>query len=453
MLGGVDVQVVEAASVAGGVVRTERIEAPEGTYLLETGPNTWQPGQEGFEAAMIELGLESQRLDTTEVAKKRFIVRDGAIHAIPGNPLGFLFSPLMSFGGVMRVGLEPLMWKKTDDPDESIWDFGARHIGKEAADILLDAFVGGVYAGDAKRLSLNAAFPLMAGFEAEGGSIVRGAMAHMKRKKAARVAAEGRWDGLQPTREPTPKGSLASFRDGLGTLGSACTRLLGDRLHLETPARGLRRTGDRFLIETTHGTLSARRLVLATQAHVAADLVGEGELGVDAALRDDAAAALGEIPYARVALVYLGLPRESVTHPLDGFGFLTPSSEKRRLLGTLFSSTLFANRAPDGHVLLTTFVGGARRPDLVDASDDALVALVREELGELIGLQGPHTMFAVRRWERAIPQYEIGHLSRLRRVAALEAAVPGLHFAGSYRDGIAMAKCVDNGRALGRRLS
>jgi oxygen-dependent protoporphyrinogen oxidase len=293
--------------------------------------------------------------------------------------------------------------------------------------------VSGVYAGDPERLSVQATFPKLAALERNHGGLIQGAVAGIRTPRAPRPRQRG----------------IYSFRDGLGQLPAAISARLGESLWCGARVTALVRQGDGFQVDIERlrerTTLDADQVVIATPSDVAATLVRP----FDSGLADELAA----IEYAPVAVVVTAFARAAVQHPLDGFGCLVPRLERRTVLGSLWNSSLFPGRAPDGMVLLSNFVGGARHPDLVDRSDDELTRLVVGDLGRLLGVTGPPTWTRIIRYCRAIPQYVIGHAARVERIEQATAHITGLSLVGNYLRGVAVGDCLEKGLSLGRSLT
>lgn len=422
---GHDVAVIEAAPVAGGNVRTLEHQG----YLIEAGPNTLLDNHPAIRQLVDGLGLREIAREANRQAKRRYVVRDGRAVPLPGSPPAFLSTPLFSCRGKLRLAAEPFI--RRAEREESVAEFVRRRLGQEFLDWAIDPFVSGVYAGDPELLSVRAATAKVYALEHEHGSLLKGAL-----KKA--------WAARKAEVQTGPVGHMLSFERGLGQLVEALALSMGDRLHLETPAHSIRREAQRWQVETPRGSFRARHLILALPAETVAGLL-EPHLG-------EAVNALREIPYPPVASVALGFRREDVAHPLDGFGVLIPSKERRTTLGALFSSTLFEGRAPEGHVALTAFIGGRRHEEVGDWSDQQVLERVLADLGPILGLRAAPVMVHVNRWPRAIPQYELGHL---RRIAALDEALAkllGVFTRANWRDGVSVSDCIRNGQALAQRL-
>ncbi|MFB6373274.1 MAG: protoporphyrinogen oxidase [Bradymonadaceae bacterium] len=416
---GADVSVFEATERAGGPIQT----ADEDGYRLERGPHTILERNLETTDLIDVLGLEPELVEANEDASIRYVVRRGQLHAVPMSLGEFVSTDLFSSEAKWRLLAEPFVPARDDDVDESLANFVRRRLGEEMLDYAVGPLVGGIYAGRPRLLSARHAFDRMQRLEREHGSLFKG-MVYRGLSKALDDA-------------PSPEKRLFSFRDGSGRLTDALANRLDEAITYD------------FAVDTL--TLDDRRQWSVTSESGdeagAAPVYAVADMTIDAADRNGPElATLEAIEYAPVAIVALGFERDQVEHPLDGFGFLVPETEPYRILGSLFMSSLFPGRAPDGRVLLSTFVGGARQPELLDRSDEELVAMVRADLGELIGARGEPELIDVYRWDRAIPQYEVGYGRILERFDALERHYPGLHFTGAHRDGIAVPDLIEAGR-------
>lgn len=422
---GVEVEVIEATLRAGGVIGTERRDG----LLYERGPNSILDIGSFIDELLGELGILNERVDVSATAANRFIVRGGRLITLPSTPFAFLMTPLFSPASKLRLLREPFVARAPADAEESVADFVRRRLGREFLDYAVEPFVAGVYAGDPSQLSVAAAFPRLHRLESRYGSLIKGQI----------LGARERGKTGGKARHVAPS---FSFRDGLQTLTDALARGVR-KLTTGIRAVEIRREADGAIAVTVErgGELAEKRakaVVLSVPADCAAALL-QG-------VAPDAARALDEIPYAPLVSVVHGYRRDDVMHPLDGFGALAPRVEKRRILGTLFSSSLFEGRAPDGTVLFTTFVGGQREPELVLRPEEELADIVHQELAEFMGARGAPVFRAVTRWPRAIPQYTLGHLERIRRVEQAQQALPGLYLCASYRGGVSVADCIESGQ-------
>jgi len=420
------VSVLEEAPQAGGVIATVRRDGA----LYERGPNSTLDTSPRIAELLTELGIAGERADASATAAIRFIVRGGALRALPTSPPAFLKTNAFSPGAKLRLLREPFIAPTPAGVEESIAAFVRRRLGREFLDYAIDPFVAGIYAGDPERISVAAAFPRLLALEQKYGSLIRGqilgARERRKNKEVAKNAAKS-----------------FSFRNGMQTLTDALAARLA---HLACGVRVARvaRDGAAYVVEGTHGServvRRARSIVVAAPAPAAAAIV--------AGIAPEAGRALGTIEYAPVAIVVCAYRRADVAHPLAGFGFLVPKVEHRAILGTLFSSSMFDGRAPGDRVLLTTFAGGRRNPEVLGMTDEGLGDAVHAELADLIGARAAPVWREIVRWPQAIPQYDLGHLERLRPVEVAESANPGLWFCANWRGGVAVGDRIAKGDAL-----
>jgi len=420
---GIGVEVIDAASRPGGVIGSERRDG----VLYERGPNSILDANAHINELLDDLGVRSRRLELSAVSSKRFVVRGGTLVALPTSPPAFLGTPL--FSGRAKLGLlrEPFVAPVSPDIEESVAQFVVRRLGREFLDYAVEPFVAGIYAGDPAQLSLAAAFPRLYALERRYGSLIKGQILGA----AQRAERSGRSKHVAAS---------FSFPEGLQSLTDALARTLGN-VATGTHARSVRRAEAGAIVVTVEREgetveRRARAVVLAVPAYRAAPLIRDFAV--------DSARALDDIPYAAVASVASVYRRSDVAHPLDGFGMLVPRVEKRRILGTLFSSSMFDGRAAESEALLTTFVGGQRDPRLAALPDEDLRMIVTEELSDLLGARGAPRFCAVTRWAQAIPQYTLGHLERIRRAEQVQTVLPGLFLCGSYRGGVAVGDCIQS---------
>jgi len=417
---GVPVTLLEAADAPGGTARTVERDG----FLLETGPNSVLD-REGAVSALAE-SVGVQLRPASDRARRRAVVLGGRPRQLPSSPPALLGSDVLGPGAKLRLLLEPFSRRGPVGVDESLGDFARRHLGRTVTATLIDAVQTGIWAGDVEKLSAASAFPRLVALERAHRSLLLGAL------RSRRMGA-----AMGPT------AVLTSVEGGLGELGRAMARALGERVRLSSPATSLQRIAEGWRLTTPRGTVESPRLVLAVPTFEAARLVR----GLDGGLAE----ALDAFPYTGVAVVHLGF-RPALEPDPEGFGFLVPSGERRDILGVLYASSAFPFRAPGGGTLLTVLLGGAHRPDLLARDDAALVGTARAELRALLGVERAPSLTEVFRWPRAIPQYEVGHASRLERVEALAARWPGLWLTGNAYRGAGVADCVRSSREMADRL-
>lgn len=424
-----DLEVLEAGARPGGTIGTRRV----GGFSIEIGPNGVLDRDPATIDLARDLGLGDDLVTASAAARRRYLCVDGRLEALPASPPALLTTGTLSWLGRLRLAAEPFIRRRDDGTEESVAAFARRRLGAEAARVLIDAAVTGIFAGDPERLSVAAAFPRLVALEREHGSLVRGALAARKMRAAA-----------------GPSG-LVSLRGGMGQLIDRLAASLGaERLRHGTGVEAIERldaaSGGAYRLRCAGGhVVEARRVIVATPAFIAAPLLEP--------LAPAAASSLDAIPYAPVAVVALGYRRDAVAHPLDGFGFLCPDQEDRPALGCLFSSTVYPGlRAPEEHVLLRFLMGGRRHPERADGADDALVAAASAEAEALLGARGAPVVTDVIRWPRGIPQYEIGHRARVAAAeAALATAAPGIVLTGNAYHGVSLNDCAARARQLAER--
>ncbi|OHV13973.1 protoporphyrinogen oxidase [Kushneria phosphatilytica] len=430
---GRQVTLLERGACVGGNISTRR----EGDWQIEVGPNTLIMKPPLYRL-LGELELLDEAQPANAEARKRFIALKGRTVALPTHPLRAFTNPLIGASGWSQIVREPFV-RRSRKQEESLADFVERRLGRRVLEHMVDPFVSGVYAGDPARLSAQAAMPKLVALEREYGSLIAGGVARLWQSRRSPPVLPQQW-----------RGQLVSFPTGLQRLaerlGECITAEPGGEIRCDCDVTSVQREEAHWRVGTANGEYwRARQLVMAVPAPVAAELLAP----LDPALAEPLAA----IPYPPVNAIALGFRENDITHPLDGFGVLIPSVERRRTLGALFSSTIFPGRAPDGHILLNVFLGGRRQPDSAAGDDDAQVAQAVSDLRDLLGIRGEPVWQQVSRWPQAIPQYELGHGER---IAALDEALSrhqGLSLVGNWRDGISVGDCLENGRLLGERLA
>lgn len=423
------VRLFEATARLGGVVQSEETDG----WLVESGPNSFQENSTEVAGLLHELGLQDERVVASPEAKNRFIVRDGRLCPVPLSPGALLTTPLFSGGSKLRLLRELFRRPRHRTVDLSLADFIGDHFGQEIVNYGLNPFTSGVYAGDAGKLSARHAFPKLWQCEREHGSLIRGQMALAKARRAA---------GHPSTKIISFRKGLQALVDALGLRLPAGTVELNVKIESLVPGAPWRivwsRGGEAFTEEFGQVILA---VPAASLSRLAFGSLGERPLAL-----------LDAIEHPPVASLFLGFRRDQVAHALDGFGALVPAIEKRTLLGVLFSSTLFPNRAPSGHVALTVMVGGAVRPDLTQGSIDELTTAVMPDLTGLLGVSGAPVFRRLHVWRRAIPQYQLGYERFLDAMSACENSFPGLTIGGQVRDGIALPSCLESGLAMAGRV-
>ena len=424
---GINVTVLEKNPYPGGTIRT----VIDGDWLIESGPNSALETTPLFRQLFAGLAITDHIRYANGAADRRYILRRGRLHALPMSVGAFLRSSLWTVPGKVRLLKEPFVGRAAKE--ESIAEFVDRRLGREFLDYAINPFVAGVYAGNPEELSVQAAFPKLYALEEKYGGLVKGMI-------------RGRKERRERAEQAKDRAKMFSFARGMAVFPEAVTRQLRDRVKLSSPVVGVLRGGDcskdpahSFIVTYESSgrryALEADVVIMSLPSYAAGGLI-------DKSVSIDLQAVLAGIYYPPVVEVFLGYRREQVGIPLDGFGFLVPAVEKRRILGTIWSSVLFEDRAPASCVALTTFLGGARQPDLAQYQDKDVLTLVRSELADIMNITGPPVYTRISRWERAIPQYNLGYGKTIQAIEDCERQNPGLFFCSNYRGGIAVGDCV-----------
>ncbi len=437
---GVRVTVLERRNRPGGNVRSEKTEG----YLCEWGPDGFLDNAPDTLALARAVGVEHRLLPSSDAARRRFIFRHGRLNEVPASPTAFLTSPLLSIAAKGRIFGEPFA-RTRPEGDETIFDFAARRIGTEAASTMIDSMVSGIFAGDARSLSLRACFPKMWQLETDHGGLFRALLATRKRRRKEDAVG-------------APAGRLMSFDAGMETLIRGAADSLGDSLRTSIGVRSLRRGRESrgfvdlspmagFTLTTEAGMLEADAVVLAGPASESAELVRPFD--------HEIAALLSGIPTASLAVVCLGYDERAIAAergPLNGFGFLVPRSEKVRILGALWETSIYpGHRAPAGKALVRVMVGGALDQEAVTLDDDRLLGIVKADLARTMSVNTAPEFIRIIRHPRGIPQYNVGHLERMRRVDERLEAHPGLLLAGNSYRGVSINSCIAEADQIAER--
>lgn len=421
------VTVFESSDRVGGAIRTIHRDG----WLVEAGPNTLLLRDDSLDPLLARAGLGTELEVANPAAARRFIVRHGRPNALPENLWQAITTPIFNFSGKLRVLGEPFIRQNRDNPDETLASFARRRVGQEFLDYAVNPFIGGVYACAPEELCVRHALPRLWRLEQNHGSLVRGTIALIRAKRKAGVRTKPR---------------LVSFRDGLHSLPATLAAKLGSALQLNAEVLSTARLPAGW-------RLTLRRDGTTTTADFDSVLFtcGSAALARLSVADRQPLAVLATLPYSAVTSLALGFRRKDVAHPLDGFGMLVPAKENRRILGALFSSTLFPGRAPESHVLVTVFVGG-RQPEYAALPDAELDAVVLAELRELLGVRADPVFRQCNRWPQAIPKYTVAFGALAAAMDTFEHDHPGLYLAGNCRTGISLSDCLAAGLSVAARM-
>jgi protoporphyrinogen/coproporphyrinogen III oxidase len=417
---GFDVQVFEKNDRVGGSIVTEK----EKGYLIDLGPNSALETSDTLRDLIRELGLEEQKVYGNEASNNRYVVRDGKLHPIPMSPPKFLKTKLFSARAKLRLLKEPFI-KPTDGNDISLADFVRYRLGDEFLKYAINPFVAGVYAGDPENLSTQAAFPKLYALEQKYGSFIKGAIKGAReRKKRGEVSKD--------------RAKLFSFIDGMQIFPDTIAEKLNGKVITGIQVNTFQKTEEGYKISYSGNGQVKSKFYDKILLSVPADGLGR----VLAAMAPEEAKKIDKIEYPPVAVVFMGFKTAKILRDLDGFGFLIPKVENREILGSIWSSTIFPKRAPEGFAAFTTFVGGTRQPENGLLSDAKLEEVVLKDLNDLVGLKGTPDFIKIKKWPRAIPQYTMGYPEIQNMFNDLEQRFSGLYFAGNFRRGIGMGDSV-----------
>ncbi len=427
---GYDVKVFEKNSEPGGAMRTIRANG----FLHETGPNTIMETSPRVTELVSDLGLDGEKVYADDSSGIRYVVKNRVMQALPTGPKDFLTSPLFSKKTLIDLIKEIFKPAWDNRYEENLEQFVLRRLNHEFLDYAINPFVAGVFAGSPDRVSVKHGFGKLYQLEQEYGSMIKGQILGAKKRKKNKEKSK-----------QTAK--MFSFRNGLAALIEALVRQLDTAPEYGREIRKIQKDGDgRYHITDQDGHQhTGDGLLYCGTAHSLAGIDVEG-------IPEKAFVPLEKIVHPAVTVLTLGFRREDIGHSLKGFGVLIPEVEKFNILGALFNSTLFPGRAPEDTVLLTLFIGGMRQPEKAVLADDELVKMSLEDLNTLVEVKGDPVYTHIMRWDKAIPQYEVGYGANKELLTALEAENPGLWFAGNYRNGISAADTIVNATETAEKI-
>ncbi len=416
---GFKVSVLEVNQEVGGTMKSRIMDG----YLIEYGPNSALETTPLLKNICRKVGILDQMIYANESSKKRCILREGRLHPLPLSVLSFIFAGLWSFKGKMRLLLEPFYGRAKEE--ESIAQFVKRRLGREFLDYAINPFVAGVYAGNPECLSVRMAFPKLYALEEKHGGLIvgtiKGAFERRRRVEKAKITAK-----------------MFSFLEGMGTFPKAIASYLGSSVCTNAKATDIAKSRDKLIVSFKKNgkdsSLTTNTLVISTPAYQTPKLTKR--------ISPKISNVLNQIHYPPLCQVVLGYQVNDLGLKPDGFGFLVPQKEKRDILGTIFSSSIFPKRSPDGYVELTTFVGGTRTPELALRSDQNIIQTVKNELTNILKIKGNPEFVHLSRWQNAIPQYNLGYDMVHKAIEEVEKEHPGLYFCANYLGGIAVGDCI-----------
>lgn len=427
---GIDVKLFEKNTFPGGNIRTEKIDG----YLIEHGPNSTLETTPLINTLLESLGIIDRKIYASESAKIRYILKNGKLLALPMSSFAFLMTKLFSASAKLRLLKEPFIKSKSNEL-ETIAEFTERRLGREFLDYAINPFVAGVFAGDPENLNVKAAFPKLYELEQKYGSLIKGQLKSRKERKSRKE-------------ESKQSAKTFSFIGGLKELVDAIYTNIKGNVFLETTVTRINKNNNKYEITySIDGNVKSETfdsLVLASPAKSAGCLLEQ--------ICTSVAKEISAIYYPPVAVILTGFKKEVLGFIPDGFGFLIPGVEKRKILGSLWTSVIFPYRAPEGSYLLTNFIGGARQPELFGKSDAELEEIVLSELKELMGVKGSPDFVKIIRWPEAIPQYSRNHALLTDKLEKLQEETAGLFICSNYFKGISVCDCIKNAFATAEKI-
>ncbi len=417
---GLDITVLEADSEVGGSMKTNIQDG----FLIELGPNSGLETTPLIRQIADETGISGEMIYANETAKKRYILKNDELMALPMSLTTFLKTPLFSLPAKLRLAFEPFIGRSDDGYYQSIAEFVRRRLGKEFLDYAIDPFVSGVFAGDPEKLSVKSAFPKLYRLEELYGGLIKGMVKGAKERKKSKD-------------ESKQSAKMFSFKSGMQAFPRAIAAGLGDAVRTGCVIDKVVKDGRQYKVLFNDGKSSeiTADIVLSTIPAYKAASVFER-------MDSDLCERLKKIFYPPVKVLYLGYKNENIKRPLDGFGFLIPSKEKQKFLGSIWSSAIFPNRAPEGYAAFTMFIGGARSPHLFDIDHVELEQKILERFHDIMGISSAPEIKKEKFWQQAIPQYNLGYIEHERYFAKFEKENHGLFLGGNYRVGISVGDCI-----------
>jgi len=439
----IELSVVERSPWIGGKILTSHADP---SYTVEGGPDCFILEKPWALALVRELGMENELINTSNQASGTYIysgkklhrLPDGLIMMIPTKIIPFATSSLISWPGKIRMGMDIVIPKRRETGDESLASFVIRRLGKEALDKIAEPLVGGIHAGNPDTMSLLSTFPRFLEMEQQSGSLIRGMFA---RKKAMAEAMKKR-----PKTGAPPRTFFISMKNGMNQLTGALAEIIGrERIKTNQEVKTVVKKDHGYTLQMADGQLlQADQLVMSSEAFATASMINK--------LAPELAMTLEQIPYVSSSIISLVFRREDIHRPLDTYGFIVPRIEGRKIMATTWSSIKWPHRAPEDKLLMRAFVGGAQQPELAELNDEKILALVRRELTEIIGITAKPEQVWINRWPRGMPQYTLGHQERLEKIDQYADTLPGLHLTGAGYRGIGIPDCINNARKTGQKV-
>jgi oxygen-dependent protoporphyrinogen oxidase len=429
---GCDVTVLEKKKEPGGSIET----VFEKGFLFDKGPNSALETHPLIGKMIDELNLKDQLVYANKEANKRYILKNNRLHALPMSPTAFLKTRLFSPAAKLRLLAEPFIGRSKDGYYQSISEFVTRRLGKEFLDYAINPFVAGVYAGNPEELSVKSAFPKLYELEEKYGGLIVGTIRSIRERK-------------RRAEKSKQSAKMLSFKDGMQVLPKAIARHLSGKVKFQSDVTSIKKIIGgyqiNFTLEGEQQSLNCDKILSTVPAYIASNLFAHFD--------EKLPKHLNEIYYPPVLVLFLVYKKEFIRRPLDGFGFLIPSKEKKSFLGAIWSSVIFPNRSDDSTAVFTLFAGGARNPEIGSIDKEILIGKVKKEFEEIMKISGEPELQTYKYWSKAIPQYNIGYIEHEKYFDEFEKNNPGLLLSGNYRGGISVGDCIKNAKEVADKVT
>jgi protoporphyrinogen/coproporphyrinogen III oxidase len=429
---GYDVTVLEKKDGPGGSIETKT----EADYLFDRGPNSGLETHPLIGQIVNELGLQNELVYASREAIRRYILRNGRLYPLPLNPVSLLRTDLFSRKAKLRLFGEPFIGRSKDGYYQSISQFVERRLGREFLDYAINPFVAGVYAGNPDELSVKSAFPKLYELEEKYGGLIVGTIKSIRERK-------------RRPEKSKQSAKMFSFKSGMNIFPKTISDSLKEKVFFQTEVASVEKLDGgyrvKYLQNGKRDSMDCNILVSAIPAYAAADILKDLDVKT--------AEHLLNIYYPPVLVLYVGYEKSSINRPLDGFGFLIPSKEKKSFLGAIWSSVLFPERCENDKASFTIFVGGSRNPQIAEQDKNETVAQVLKEFQEIMKINSEPTFISSKFWNKAIPQYNLGYIEHEKAFEEFENNFPGFFLAGNYRGGISLGDCMKSSEAVYKRIS
>jgi oxygen-dependent protoporphyrinogen oxidase len=429
---GCDVTVLEKKKEPGGSIET----VFEKGFLFDKGPNSALETHPLIGKMIDELNLKDQLVYANKEANKRYILKNNRLHALPMSPTAFLKTRLFSPAAKLRLLAEPFIGRSKDGYYQSISEFVTRRLGKEFLDYAINPFVAGVYAGNPEELSVKSAFPKLYELEEKYGGLIVGTIRSIRERK-------------RRAEKSKQSAKMLSFKDGMQVLPKAIARHLSGKVKFQSDVTSIKKIIGgyqiNFTVEGEQQSLNCDKIISTVPAYIASNLFAHFD--------EKLPKHLNEIYYPPVLVLFLVYKKEFIRRPLDGFGFLIPSKEKKSFLGAIWSSVIFPNRSDDSTAVFTLFAGGARNPEIGSIDKEILIGKVKKEFEEIMKISGEPELQTYKYWSKAIPQYNIGYIEHEKYFDEFEKNNPGLLLSGNYRGGISVGDCIKNAKEVADKVT